>query len=105
MRRAFLCSILFVLACGAAYGQGMIFGFPRPPAPPPEIPPAFDTLQEEGRYLAVKEFMRQPRPLSPVGDLTLGSMGDEVATYFNLILERSPPPFHRGDLTSARHGP
>jgi hypothetical protein len=41
--------------------------------------------------LAVKEFMRQPRPLSPVGDLTLGSMGDEVATYFNLILERRPP--------------
>ncbi len=91
MRRAFLCSILFVLVSCSAYGQATIYGLTPPPAAPPEILPAFDTLEEQGRYLAVKEFMRQPRPLSPVGDLTLGSMGDEVATYFNLILERRPP--------------
>jgi len=48
-------------------------------------------MQEEGRYLAIKNFMRHPRPLSPVGDLTLGAMGDEIASYFNVILERSPP--------------
>jgi hypothetical protein len=91
MRRAFLCSILFVLACGTAHGQPVIFGFPRPPAPPPEILPAFDTLEEQGRYLAVKDFMRYPRPLSPVGDGTLVAMGDEIAAYFDLILERRPP--------------
>lgn len=91
MRRAFLCSILFVLACGVTHGQGMIFRFPLPPAQPPEILPAFDTLEEQGRYLAVKDFMRYPRPLSPVGDGTLVAMGDEIATYFNLILERRPP--------------
>ena len=91
MRRAFLCSILFVLACGAAYSQAMIAGFPLPPAAPPEILPPFDTLEEQGRYLVVKDFMRYPRPLSPVGDGTLVAMGDEIATYFNLILERRPP--------------
>src|ERR1700691_5429241 len=91
MRRAFLCSILFVLVSCAAHGQAVMFGLPRPPAQPPEIPPAFDTLEERGRYLAVKEFMRYPRPLSPVGDGTLVAMGDEIATYFNLILERRPP--------------
>jgi hypothetical protein len=91
MRKAFFCSILFALACGAAYGQGMIAMFPRRPAPPPEILPAFDTLEAQGRYLAVKDFMRYPRPLSPVGDFTLVAMGDEIAAYFNLILERRPP--------------
>ncbi len=91
MRRAFLCSILFVLVSCAAHGQAVMFGLPHPPAQPPEIPPAFDTLEEQGRYLAVKEFMRYPRPLSPVGDGTLVAMGDEIATYFNLILERRPP--------------
>jgi hypothetical protein len=91
MGRAFLCSILFVLVCGPAYGQPVISGFPRPPAPPPEILPAFDTLEEQGRYLAVKDFMRYPRPLSPVGDGTVVAMGDEIPTYFNLILERRPP--------------
>jgi len=35
--------------------------------------------------------MRYPRPLSPVGDGTLVAMGDEIATYFNLILERRAP--------------
>lgn len=91
MRRALLSSILLVLTCGAAYGQPAIYGLPLPPAAPPEILPAFDTLEEQGRYLAVKDFMRYPKPLSPVGDGTLVAMGDEIATYFNLILERRPP--------------
>ena len=74
MRRAFLSSILFVLACGAAYGQQAIYGLALPPAQPPEILPAFDTLEEQGRNLAVKDFMRYPRPLSPVGDGTIVAM-------------------------------
>ncbi len=93
MRREIVCSILFVLACCSALGQsGSITGFElkHRDAPPPEILPPFDTLEEQGRYLAVKHFMSYPRPLSPVGDFTLWAMGDEVATYFNLLLERRP---------------
>jgi hypothetical protein len=95
MKQTMLASgVLFVLACRAAYGQGgvqvQLFPLPRN-VPPQEIPPRFDTLQEEGRYLAVKDFMRYPRPLPPVGDFTLWAMGDEIASYFNLILERRPP--------------
>lgn len=94
MRRALHGPILFVLACCSALGQsGPIPSF-RPQhrdAPPPEILPPFDTLVEQGRYLAVKHFMSYPRPLSPVGDFTLMAMGDEIATYLNLILERRPP--------------
>jgi hypothetical protein len=92
MRRAFL-GILVVLACGAVFGQvknAQPFSAGRN-EPPPEILPPFDTLEEQGRYLAVKHFMSYPRPLSPVGDFTLWAMGDEIATYFNLILERRPP--------------
>jgi|SRR5579863_215296 len=93
MKHAMLASgVLFVLACCGAYGQVGIGAQPfSRNVPPSEIPPRFDTLQEEGRYLAVKDFMRYPRPLSPVGDFTLWAMGDEIAYYFNLILERRPP--------------
>ncbi len=92
MRREILCSILFVLASCRAYSQApVIHLYPHPTDTLPEILPPFDTLEEQGRYLAVKEFMRHPRPLSPVGDFTLWAMGDEIATYFNLILERRPP--------------
>src|SRR5260370_3282815 len=89
----FASGVLFVLACRGAYGQGGIEVqlFPLPRSVPQEIPPRFDTVQEEARYLAVKDFMRYPRPLSPVGDFTLWAMGDEIAYYFNLILERRPP--------------
>jgi hypothetical protein len=72
MRREILCSILFVLATCRAYSQApVIHSYPHPTDTPPEILPPFDTLEEQGRYLAVKEFMRHPRPLSPVGDFTL----------------------------------
>jgi len=94
MRREILCSILFVLACCSALGQSGTMSGIKPQhrdAPPPEILPPFDTLEEQGRYLAVKHFMSYPRPLSPVGDSTLFAMGDEIATYLNLILERRPP--------------
>jgi hypothetical protein len=93
MKHAMLASgVLFVLACCGAYGQVGIAAQPfSRDVPPSEIPPRFDTLQEEGRYLAVKDFMRYRRPLSPIGDFTLWAMGDEIAYYFNLILERRPP--------------
>jgi hypothetical protein len=93
MKQTMLASgVLFVLACRGAWGQGGIGVPPLPRSvPPQEILPRFDTLQEEGRYLAVNNFMRHPRPLSPVGDFTLWAMGDEIASYFNLILERRPP--------------
>src|SRR5665213_3905817 len=92
MRREILCSILFVLAGCRAFSQAsFIHPYSHPTDTPPEILPPFDTLEEQGRYLAVKHFMSYPRPLSPVGDFTLVAMGDEIATYFNLILERRPP--------------
>ena len=93
MKQTMLASgVLFVLACRVAWGQGGAQPFPLPRSmPPQEILPRFDSVQEEARYLAVKDFMRYPRPLSPVGDFTLWAMGDEIAYYFNLILERRPP--------------
>lgn len=87
--KVILGSILFLAAGCGAYAQRPFPQFPAPP--PPEILPPFDTLEEQGRYLAVKHFMNYPRPLSPVGDSTLHAMGDEIATYLNLILERRPP--------------
>ncbi len=89
--KVILGSLLFLLAGHCAYAQIPAMEPSHIVPPPPEILPPFDTLEEQGRYLAVKHFISYPRPLSPVGDSTLHAMGDEIATYLNLILERRPP--------------
>jgi hypothetical protein len=44
-----------------------------------------------GRCLAVKEYMRYPSPLSPIGDGWLAMMGDDAAFYLQSIMGTMPP--------------
>jgi hypothetical protein len=108
----FALTISFVLACCAVYSQvptqvqsgpttspNPNGGEPFPHAaatvnkvcgediPPPYHPPPVI----QGRCLAVKEYMRYPSPISPIGDLTLSMMGDETAFYLFGIIWKSPP--------------
>jgi hypothetical protein len=82
--------LLLVLACCGAYGQ-LEEPFHRPAKAPPEVTPVFPTPQMQGRYTAVKEYMRYPSPISPIGDGTLAMMGDEAAFHLYVIMSTRPP--------------
>jgi hypothetical protein len=97
-------SVLFVLACCGAYGQGVNqaqSSLPPGVAPITPVPvsqpsgqgnpPAFPTAQMRGRYLSVKDYMRYPSPLSPIGDGNLSMMGDEAAFHLYTIMITMPP--------------
>jgi len=85
--------VLLILACGGAYGQ-IEEPFHRPAKAVDkgcEVDPAFPPpAAMQGRCLAVKEYMRYPSPISPIGDLTLGMMGDEAAFYVYSIMITRP---------------
>ena len=111
MRQITLAStVLFIFACRSVYGQVAtqapstpttsgamaplhpinataevkVCGEDNTPSlrPPPEI---------QARCRAVKNFMRYPSPISPIGDGTLSMMGDETAFYLSGIIWKMPP--------------
>lgn len=93
--------VLFVLSCCGAYGQLIQFNH-APVIEPTDTecevhpigsfpPSALSLAQWQGDCLAVKEYMRYPSPLSPIGDGRLSMMGDEAAFHlFGLIMTRPP---------------
>jgi len=95
MKQPILASgVLLVLACCGAYGQ-VAEPFHRPAKAVDkgcEVDPAFPpSAAMHGRCLAVKEYMRYPVPLSPIGDGVLAMMGDEAAFYVSSIMIKRPP--------------
>jgi hypothetical protein len=88
-------SVLLVLACCGAYGQVIEFnhGPVRTVDKGCEVadPKFAPTAQMQGRCLAVKEYMRYPVPLSPIGDGRLAMMGDEAAFHVYSIMITRPP--------------
>jgi hypothetical protein len=88
-------STLMLMACCFASGQNEPFNGSAPPAPTTtttEVPAKYlPSPQMRGRIAAVKEYMRYPSPLSPIGDLTLSMMGDEAAFIVSYLMTTMPP--------------
>ncbi len=87
-------SVLFVLASCGVYGQ-LVAPF-HPPTPTVDNECRVDTVYPlsapmHGDCLAVKEYMRYPSPLSPIGDGWLAMMGDEAAFHLSSIIALRPP--------------
>lgn len=90
MKQRFLAnSVLFLLACLGAYGQ---VGMPTPsPNTPRDALQVFSSKIMQWHYTAIKEYMRYPSPLSPIGDGVVAMMGDEAAFHLFTIMINRPP--------------
>ena len=104
MKQAILAScVLFVLAGSSVYGQPAPYSQPSPnslPQPAPKTT-SLEAPMSPGvkkgvapimqwNYTCVKEYMRYPSPLSPIGDGVLGMMGDEAAFYVSVVMSEMP---------------